>query len=533
MASNNNNGKEKKEVMQSNLPLLFANGSPISLESMNLSELQRFLLFLLKCECGRTINSLSDLDPPPWWPSEVAFEDELLEKSSKKGMWSSVMRKLIHKCYDHHNASFLLEFSRKLMMATQDSNKIKVIDNGDGTRSMRSAVSDKLLVTFRSENQDYDKKQRQQFNSFSTQSPLKKRCSLSLGINASDPRLPRCEDIFLCDNCGSSFKSLPDVLDHEKSCQQAVDTKKAEEFHTDFFSYLKLAPSSPGDINLLDSSSSSSKVVRPKPSTYAKFLSIDVCSPLGQYIYSLSSSTNSDEIDISSLCLAERKSALRSVAPHSNTYSEKIISQSEYFPNLYKGGHGDEFPVSHRRNRLRNGSRQDPHLYCFNRQHTAVRKFTLKHGLSPRAMRLYKEVRKRYPKVAIMKIDLTSVPKILKAVADSEREKLDKKRQAAELRLMKEQAVEQARHCVPYVPKLTSAHNLKKQSSLSVLQSFTSAVQQLCSPEKTSNHSGNATSESQTTSSVPTKTKPAAPSQCIDLIILSDSEEEMEQNLFR
>ena len=122
------------------------------------------------------------------------------------------MRKLIHKCYDHHNASFLLEFSRKLMIATQDSNKIKVIDNGDGTRSMRSAVSDKLLVTFRSENQDYDKKQRQQFNSFSTQSPLKKRCSLSLGINASDPRLPRCEDIFLCDNCGSSFKSLPDVL---------------------------------------------------------------------------------------------------------------------------------------------------------------------------------------------------------------------------------------------------------------------------------------------------------------------------------
>ena len=36
MASNNNNGKEKKEVMQSNLPLLFANGSPISLESLNL-----------------------------------------------------------------------------------------------------------------------------------------------------------------------------------------------------------------------------------------------------------------------------------------------------------------------------------------------------------------------------------------------------------------------------------------------------------------------------------------------------------------
>ena len=44
----------------------------------------------------------------------------------------------------------LLEFSQKLMIATQDSNKIKTIDNGDGTRSIRSSVSDKLLLTFRS-----------------------------------------------------------------------------------------------------------------------------------------------------------------------------------------------------------------------------------------------------------------------------------------------------------------------------------------------------------------------------------------------
>lgn len=122
------------------------------------------------------------------------------------------MRKLIQKCYDHHSSGFLLEFSRKLMIATQDSGKIKVLDNGDGTKSMRSASTDKLLVTFRSENQDYDIKQRQQLNSFSTSSPLKKRCSLSLGINASDPRLPRCEDLYLCDNCGDSFQSLQQVL---------------------------------------------------------------------------------------------------------------------------------------------------------------------------------------------------------------------------------------------------------------------------------------------------------------------------------
>ena len=123
-----------------------------------------------------------------------------------------MVRRLIQTCYSHHQSAFLLEFSRKLMLATQDTNKIKTIDNGDGTRSMRSAVTNKLLVTFRSENQDYDIKQRQQLNSFSTQSPLKKRCSLSLGINASDPRLPICEDLYLCDNCGGSFPSLQDVL---------------------------------------------------------------------------------------------------------------------------------------------------------------------------------------------------------------------------------------------------------------------------------------------------------------------------------
>ncbi len=85
--NNNNNGtKEKKEVMQSNLPLLFSNGSPTSLESMNLGELQRFFHFLLKCECGRAINALSDIDSPSWWPNDIAFEDDLLQKTSKKGV---------------------------------------------------------------------------------------------------------------------------------------------------------------------------------------------------------------------------------------------------------------------------------------------------------------------------------------------------------------------------------------------------------------------------------------------------------------
>ena len=54
------------------------------------NQLQGFLLFLLKCECGRTINSLNDIEPPGWWPSEVSFVDDLLEKSTKKGVSKSI-----------------------------------------------------------------------------------------------------------------------------------------------------------------------------------------------------------------------------------------------------------------------------------------------------------------------------------------------------------------------------------------------------------------------------------------------------------
>ena len=122
----------------------------------------------------------------------------------------------------------------------------------------------------------------------------------------------------------------------------------------------------------LSAISSSSKVVRPRPSTYAKFLSIDVCSPLGQYIYRLSN--NKDEvIDISSLCMAERKSALRNYV-ETKRRDEVIRSKSIYFPNLFQSGHGEEYNVTFR---VSQRSKEDPHLYCFNHRQMAVKKFTL------------------------------------------------------------------------------------------------------------------------------------------------------------
>ena len=59
------------KVMVSNLPLLFAKGSPTSLENMSLEELQKFLRFVLKCEQNLAIVNLDQLEQPQWWPTDV------------------------------------------------------------------------------------------------------------------------------------------------------------------------------------------------------------------------------------------------------------------------------------------------------------------------------------------------------------------------------------------------------------------------------------------------------------------------------
>lgn len=476
---------EKKDIMQSNLPLLFANGSPASLESMNLMELQYFLLFLLKCDCGRDVTALSDVDCPAWWPSEVPFDDDLLQKTSKKGLWSSSMRKLIQKCYSFHNASFLIEFSRKLMLCTTETNKIYVIDNGDGTRSMKSWPSNKLLVTFRSENQDYDKKQRQTWNNFTTQSPLKSGCSLSLAINASDPRLPQCADLYLCDNCGSDFECLQDVLDHEKGCNQGQN----EDCRDRLFNYLRLSNNASGSEGHKECGSSS-KVVRPKPSTYAKFVSIDVSSPLGQYICELNRHNGDEEIDISSLCAAERKTVLRSVTPQNGDEGRMEINGT----TIVHGGHGEEFPVTYRRLQKGRNSvahRQDPHVYCFTTLQKAVRMQTLVTGLSPQSLKLYMDLKdgKRQLLVQVENLCLDKLPpQVSQWLLNSQR------RRERQLEYL-EQKEARSRHYnsnVTCVPKLTnSQQQFRRNSSMAMLQSFTSAVQKLCKTKKQQQFSSN------------------------------------------
>ena len=49
-------------------------------------------------------------------------------------------------------------------------------------------------------------------NGFSTASPLKSGFNLNSKNNSSDPLLPKCMDLYLCDLCGKDFDNLRNVL---------------------------------------------------------------------------------------------------------------------------------------------------------------------------------------------------------------------------------------------------------------------------------------------------------------------------------
>ena len=68
-------------------------------------------------------------------------------------MWARNLRKVIKNCYTHHKSDFLLEFSKRLMICSAQDGSVIIKEHDNGTRSMLSANTNKLLVTFKSENQ--------------------------------------------------------------------------------------------------------------------------------------------------------------------------------------------------------------------------------------------------------------------------------------------------------------------------------------------------------------------------------------------
>lgn len=71
MADTNNNGEQQVIKTDSNLPILFANGYPTSLESMKIESLELFLPFLVECSKeNQDITSDQPIQAPSWWPKK-------------------------------------------------------------------------------------------------------------------------------------------------------------------------------------------------------------------------------------------------------------------------------------------------------------------------------------------------------------------------------------------------------------------------------------------------------------------------------
>lgn len=412
-ASSPGNGK----VKVSNLPLLFVNGQPTSLECMNLEELQRFFRFMLKCEMylAEAPNLDDMLDQPAWWPPDLAFSETILTQRHHRGKLSIQLRDAIKRCYKYHNCSCLIDFSRRVIAYTGGVYNIEVVDNMNGTRSLIKKPDNKLLVTFRAENQDYDRSvgRQEARKLFSAKTPMKlsdtRRLAEILCENSSDPGLARVEEeVYLCDHCDLDFNSLPDLMLHEKMCGKSVEEEQEKEeenrraalssvtdtttaysttsttatsgsgqrskYEEQFFDYLRLGR--PG--RKAPAGKKQTKGRTPRAVSYEKFVDIPLSSPLGIFI-----------IHSSRLGLNQQNSTLRGYKSQAEYVAEvearcpgtiKTLRYTNAFHTTR-----DKFILTYRRQ-----LGLWCHLYSFTVRERLARLKDIQNGLSLRAFRLWK-----------------------------------------------------------------------------------------------------------------------------------------------
>uniref|UniRef100_A0A182XWG4 Uncharacterized protein n=1 Tax=Anopheles stephensi TaxID=30069 RepID=A0A182XWG4_ANOST len=200
--------------MVSNLPLLFADGYPTSLDKITATQLERFIPFMVQCSLGNvTIHSMTEFNRPPWWPKDLEFTKPFKRPKSFTGDWLLKMRELVVACYDSHDNIYLLRYCADL--AKFQPTALRFINNYNSTTSLFERSTNKLLVTFRNENMLYD--QEQKFNS--------RKCLLPKQSNSQSCLAAQEEmvisagfDIYLCDYCDAELYSYGAMVEHEKAC---------------------------------------------------------------------------------------------------------------------------------------------------------------------------------------------------------------------------------------------------------------------------------------------------------------------------
>ncbi|XP_050068752.1 uncharacterized protein LOC126557126 [Anopheles maculipalpis] len=199
--------------MVSNLPLLFADGYPTSLDKITEKQLEKFIPFMVQCSLGNvTIHSMTEFNKPPWWPKDLEFTKPFKRPKSFAGDWLLKMRELVVACYDSHDNIYLLRYCADL--AKFQPTALRFINNYNSTTSLFERSTNKLLVTFRNENMLYD--QEQKINSRKCLLP-KQSNSQSCLATPEEMVISEGFEIYLCDYCDAELYSYGAMVEHEKA----------------------------------------------------------------------------------------------------------------------------------------------------------------------------------------------------------------------------------------------------------------------------------------------------------------------------
>lgn len=84
--NNNDNQQDNGSSTVSNLPILFSNGYPISLEKMTESQLELFIPFLIKCAMSSSGDDEELNVKPRWWPEELEYKNPFCKPRGFNGV---------------------------------------------------------------------------------------------------------------------------------------------------------------------------------------------------------------------------------------------------------------------------------------------------------------------------------------------------------------------------------------------------------------------------------------------------------------
>lgn len=213
---------EREEIQQnnmiSNLPLLFANGYPTSLDKISEPQLEKFIPFMVQCSLGHiNLQGQVECSEPEWWPEDLPFNIPLRKPKTFHGNWVGKLKEVVLICYQFHKSVFLLRFCNDL--SSYEHASLRFINNCNSTTSLFDRRSNKLLVTFRNENMSYDQPQRLR------KCLLQQKSKNGHSVNSLHQQMvePAPFDIYLCDNCDAELYSKEAILVHEKTCSVEDD----------------------------------------------------------------------------------------------------------------------------------------------------------------------------------------------------------------------------------------------------------------------------------------------------------------------